>query len=170
MTSSSALDGDLAMAQRLFILVVLSIAGCGFDVGGGGGGGFQPVASKADIDTAIEEDLADYQQKPAIECLQSGAEHMTAEVDKGVLIPLCQRLESEYKVKTIALIDEEEDDKGVMHPYVFEIVVDMPADATAQASVLNAIREADSKYDGRIEITYGVKRLAFVLYEVDEID
>jgi hypothetical protein len=151
------------MTNRLSLLVLtLLLSGCGIVTHDA----FDPIATKADLDVSVEEDMAELAQKPAIEALQAGREHSTPQTDKGVLLPLCQRLETECQVKTIALLDEEEADQ----PYIYEIVVQLPADAAAQSKVLNVIREADAKFAGSIETSQGEKWLSLIVLEPDDIE
>lgn len=154
------------MIRRLcLLLAVVGLSGCGIIMDA-----LDTVDTKADMDWSIEEDLAEFTQKPAIESLQAGAVHINSAADKDVLLPLCQRLEAECKVKTIAVLDEEEDEEGKSQTYIYEVVVQLPTDMAAQASVLTAIREADAKFAGEIEISQGEKWLAFLLLGPDDID
>ena len=142
------------------IFAVALLVGCST----GGGKSLPNPDPKAAIDQSVEEDIVELQERPAVDFLARGGKHYDdadrpgSTVDKDVLLPLCQRLASEFKLQPIAIVDESEAGE-----YIYEIIVKLPGDAVARGEIRAAITQADADFQGRIVTEWGHKWLAFTL-------
>jgi hypothetical protein len=131
-----------------------------------------PMSPKAVLDQQVEEDLASLEQRPAVQLLQNGGKHYESEgpesatADKEVLLPLCQRLESEFHLQPIALLDDDDADKKA----IYYVAVKLTSDAVAKSAIQAAIREADQPFPGKIEAEWGEHWLILTLQPPDELD
>jgi hypothetical protein len=135
-----------AMAAASLLTLV---AGCmSFDLGD----------SKADLDEYVDETLTYTEQRKATDYFSSGGSYWadgsdeSNKLDREVLLPLCQRLESEFKAETFALVST---DDGTT--YTEALAMKAPADAAVRNSIDAAVKEADGRYDGSITVDWGNK-------------
>lgn len=151
----------MVLRPLIAMLAALLLTGCwAFDLGD----------TKAEHDDYVEESIRVTEQRKAVDFLSSGGVYFDADddvikADQEIVLPLCQRLQSEFKLEPLILVETDDEQE-----YAYDLVVKVPADAVVRNSIQTAIQEADSRFEGSIETEWGHKWLSITLYGPDELE
>jgi hypothetical protein len=126
------------------VLVLCLLAGC--------------TSRQAEIDSLVEEVWIDINQDrriDAVEYLTQGGKHTEPwkaagpdDLDRTVVLPLMKRFKEEFRAEPWAHLQEPDD-------FAWTFCVRLPASGGARSGMARAIREAESRFEGTIETTWG---------------
>ncbi len=149
----------------ILLLIFVLLVGCN---------GSAPITdSKSQVDLYVKQMLADHPTKKALAYLAEGGHHVDlypeapSTVDRDLLVPLLQRLRTEFKLDPIAILEKDEE---AGDEYIWEIVMKIPEDSDRRARIQDAIRATDASFEGRILTEWGNEWLSIAFDEPDSLD
>jgi hypothetical protein len=139
-------------SSRFAILAVLSLAaGCG-----------QGIDSRSHLDDLINSVwLVDFETRNAIEYLETGGAHYDylesdgTTVDADVVLPLLKRLQDEFQVETLAVLETDQN-------WAWVLLVRLPANPLARQQIEAAVRESSAGFDVSLEWGYQWLAIDFI--------
>ncbi len=144
------------------ICFILTFSGCGSGLG-----------EQSEFDSLVDEvwlDINAGELKNAVEYLQAGGKHYDivpgTTVDQDFVIPLCLKLESEYKVECQALLYDDDS----LGEFTDVILVKLPVNPADRNGIASLLAEADELFPGRIEQEWGHKWLALNYADAESFD
>jgi len=137
-------------------IAIVVLAGCDYMI---------LLDQKGEIDRYVNESAVGRQPRSAVEFLTSNGklDGVASEADRAAMVMLCQRLQKEYKLEPIVMVEPDGGDFAV------EVVMKAPVNAETRNSIELAIQEADANFAGMIRPEWGNQWLVVWTYVPDDL-